>query len=147
MYVVIRRIVISAAHDYSGHSQLLVLSSLVASQHQKQQSTETMVSISLDKDHGYVMLVVAGSFLLNMWQMLMVGMLEQKYFMLIIVKYFLSSERGRGLVWSTPACTATSQNTSTVTRELTRTISRTSLSSLLSSSSPVSTCHTTQQVD
>ena len=32
-----------------------------------------MVSIQLDKEHGYVMLVVAGSFILNMWQMINVS--------------------------------------------------------------------------
>ena len=32
-----------------------------------------MVSVELVKEHGYVMLVVAGSFLLNLWQMMKVG--------------------------------------------------------------------------
>ena len=35
-----------------------------------------MVSIQLDKEHGYVMLIVAGSFILNMWQMIMVKKLQ-----------------------------------------------------------------------
>merc|ERR1711893_168708 len=38
-----------------------------------------MVSIHLDKEHGYVMLVVAGTFLLNLWQMLMVGRARKRF--------------------------------------------------------------------
>ena len=32
-----------------------------------------MVSVELVKEHGYVMLVVAGTVLLNLWQMMKVG--------------------------------------------------------------------------
>ena len=33
-----------------------------------------MVAVELVKEHGYVMLVVAGTFLLNFWQMIKVGL-------------------------------------------------------------------------
>jgi len=38
-----------------------------------------MVSIQLDKDHGYIFLVVAGSVLLNLWQMMKVGGARKKF--------------------------------------------------------------------
>ena len=38
-----------------------------------------MVSVELVKEHGYVMLVVAGTFALNLWQMIKVGGARKKF--------------------------------------------------------------------
>ena len=48
-----------------------------------------MVSIQLESEHGYVMLVVAGTVLVNLWQMSMV----HKYILIIQCKLFW--KRGR----------------------------------------------------
>ena len=38
-----------------------------------------MVAVQLQQEHGYVMLVVVGSFLLNIWQMMKVGGARKKF--------------------------------------------------------------------
>ena len=38
-----------------------------------------MVSVELVKEHGYVMLVVAGTVVLNLWQMTKVGGARKKF--------------------------------------------------------------------